>query len=142
MILYLDTSALIKLFRDEEHSDLVAQAVTAATGVVTHAIAYVEACSAFARLARETRNAQLFLDLRSDLNTLWRAWEILPLSDVLIRRAAGLTAEYSLRAYDSIHLAAAEAVFNVLDGDAGFRFAAFDGRLRAAAGRLGMAELA
>jgi uncharacterized protein with PIN domain len=51
MILYLDTSAPVKLFVEETHSDRVRQAVSAGQLTVTHAIAYVEACAAFARAA-------------------------------------------------------------------------------------------
>ena len=40
---------------------------------------------------------------------------------------------YGLRAYDSIHLAAAEAVQRLAGADADFRFAVFDGDLRKAA---------
>jgi len=44
MILYLDTSALVKLFVEEAHSARVRKTVSAAQLTVTHAIAYVEGC--------------------------------------------------------------------------------------------------
>ena len=49
MILYLDTSALVKLYVDEAGSDVVQAAVSAATHVATSRVAYPEARSAFAR---------------------------------------------------------------------------------------------
>lgn len=51
MIVYLDTSALVKLFVEEAHSTGVRRAVSAARMVATHAIAYVEACPTFAWMA-------------------------------------------------------------------------------------------
>ncbi|WP_347257902.1 PIN domain-containing protein [Methylocaldum sp.] len=52
MIVYLDTSALVKLFVKEVRSDRVRQAVSRARVVATHVIAYVETCAAFARAAQ------------------------------------------------------------------------------------------
>ena len=53
MILYLDTSALVKLYVEEENSSTVEHMVSKARIVATHLIAYVEAQAAFARLQRE-----------------------------------------------------------------------------------------
>ncbi len=53
MILYLDTSALVKLYVQEAHSALVLQAVHRAEAVASHWLAYVETYAAFSRLSRE-----------------------------------------------------------------------------------------
>ena len=42
MILYLDTSALVKLYLDEEDSGAVHEAVEVAEGVATSTVAYAE----------------------------------------------------------------------------------------------------
>ena len=55
MILYLDTSALVKLYVEEEGSDEVKKACEQAQVVVTSRLAYAEARSAFARAWRERR---------------------------------------------------------------------------------------
>ena len=81
MILYLDTSALVKLYTDETHSDFV-------------------------------------------------------------RGAATITEDHGLRAYDGVHLAAAEAAYGMARGRADFRFAAFDAKLVGAAKRTGLPILA
>jgi predicted nucleic acid-binding protein len=59
----------------------------------------------------------------------------------LIRRAATLAENHAVRAYDSIHLAAAEATARVATGRTDFRFAAFDARLIEVARTSGLAIL-
>jgi uncharacterized protein with PIN domain len=53
MRLYLDTSALVKLYVDEEGSPFVRSAVERAGVVSTSAITYVEARAAFVRRRHE-----------------------------------------------------------------------------------------
>lgn len=55
MILYLDTSSLVKLYIQEEESPQVRQLVDAADVIATSVVAFPEARSAFARLARESK---------------------------------------------------------------------------------------
>lgn len=141
MILYLDTSALVKLFVSEPHSVRVRRAVSSARSVSTHSIAYVEACAAFARLAHDRRRDALFSALRRNLDVQWASWDILNVTEHLIRRAADLAGCHRLRGYDSLHLAAAEALLEIVDGHAPFRFAVFDGQLRDAAKALGIPSL-
>ena len=138
MILYLDTSALVKLFVEETHSDRVRQAVSAGQLTVTHAIAYVEACAAFARAAYAHGDETLFPALRKNLDIQWKAWEILDATELLIRRAADLAGRHRLRGYDSLHLAAAEAAFGAFHGEMPFHFAVFDDQLSDAAKQAGI----
>jgi len=72
------------------------------------------------------------------LDIQWKAWEILHVTDALIRRAADLAGRYRLRGYDSLHLAAAESVFAAFRGQLPFHFVVFDGRLRDAAKQAGI----
>lgn len=138
MILYLDTSALVKLFVEEVHSDRVRQAVLAGQLTVTHAISYVEACATFARAAHARGEATLFSALRRNLDIQWKAWEILNVTDPLIRRAADIAGRYRLRGYDSLHLAAAESAFEAFHGQLPFHFAVFDEQLSDAAKQAGI----
>lgn len=133
MILYLDTSALVKLFVDEPHSQDVRRATTEARLTVTHDIAYVEACAAFARMARARKSRMLASTLRAHLDLHWEAWEILAVTGALVRRAAEFAMRHGLRGYDSVHLAAAESVLESFRGRLPFRLAAFDDQLRRAA---------
>lgn len=138
MILYLDTSALVKLFVAEAHSDRVRQASSRAQLIATHVIAYVEACATFARLAHARGDDALFPALRRNLDIQWAAWEILNVTEPLIRRAADLAGHYRLRGYDAVHLAAAESAFEVFRNHVPFHFAVFDGQLSDAAKQAGI----
>lgn len=138
MILYLDTSALVKLFVEEAQSERVRRAVSGGQLTVTHAIAYVEACATFARAAHARGDHALFVALRTNLDVQWRAWEILEATESLIRRAGDLAGQYRLRGYDSLHLAAAESAFTAFRGEVPFQFAVFDEQLAGAARQSGI----
>jgi predicted nucleic acid-binding protein len=135
MVLYLDTSALVKLFVSETHSQRLRRAVLAARLVATHAIAYVEACAAFARLAHARGDGALLAALRRHLDRQWVAWEVVGVTEPLLQRAADLAGRYRLRGDDSVHLAAAESVFASFRGSLPFHFAVFDDQLSEAARR-------
>ena len=53
MILYLDTSALVKLYVEEPNSEEVRSAVDGAVAVAVSEVSYTEARSALARRERE-----------------------------------------------------------------------------------------
>lgn len=130
MILYLDTSALVKLYVDEVHSAFVRNAASRAAARVTHDIAYVECCAAFARRRRDGSLAPGdHTRCRRQLDRDWERFSVIAVTAELIRRAAVLVENHAVRADDSIHLAAAEAAGHLARGRAEFRFAAFDARL-------------
>lgn len=106
MILYLDTSAAVKLFIEEASSADVREAVESAAVVNTHLIAYAEACATFARLSRERQNPGFFMEARKQLDRAWNSWNIVAADEILIRRAGDLAQRFGLRGYDSVHLAA------------------------------------
>jgi len=139
VILYLDTSALVKLYVQEPGSEAVRIGIEAARGVATHAVAYVEARAAFARKASERVDQGVHAAWKTSLDADWKRLRIVEVQTVLLRRAADLAETQGLRAFDSVHLAAAEQIFAlVAHASVGFRFLVFDQRLRAAASRLSL----
>ena len=139
MILYLDASALVKLYTEEVHADVVREAVAEATVLVCHGIGYVECRAAFARRRRQGGLApDDHARCRHQLDRDWEQFEVVAASDELLRRAAALSEQYVLRAYDSVHLAAVEAVYGASRGRVEFRFAVFDSELSRAAKAAGI----
>lgn len=109
MILYLDTSALVKLYADEPGREEVQNAVNEAGVIAVSEIAYVEACSALARKEREgffsmNEHDAAVEQLQQDYRQVYLSR---PVTGDLIARAGGLTREHALRGYDAVHLATA-----------------------------------
>lgn len=108
MILYLDTSSLIKLYLEEVGSgDVVAQ-VGEAHSTATSWIAYTEARSAFARKYREKgMSPAQYEGLLSTFEAEWLTHTAIEVSVQVLRSAGQLTEKHGLRALDAIHLASA-----------------------------------
>lgn len=111
MRLYLDTSALVKLYVDEEGSPLVRSVVEQAGLVATSEVAYVEARAAFVRRRHEGGlSARDYRRIVQDLDADWPRYLVVEITDSLIREGARLAEAYRLRAYDAVHLASAAAI--------------------------------
>lgn len=134
MKLYLDTSALVKLYVTEEGSDRVRNALEEADLVATASIAYVEARSAFVRRRNEggLSAAEYGKAVRS-LDADWPHYLVLDVTESLIRQAARAVESHRLRAFDALHLAAA-TLFRGQIGEP-LVFATWDGNLRKVAAR-------
>ena len=132
MILYLDTSALVKIYVEEPKSTVVRENVKQAEGLATSRIAYAEARAAFARKHREQGLSRA--DYRSVVNDLdqdWADYFIVDVSETLVKAAAFLAERHALRGADAIHLASAAALRK--QGGESVMFCCFDGRLTGAA---------
>lgn len=140
MILYLDTSALLKLYALEEGRDLVEQAVDEAMVISTSSVAYAEARASLARKRREG----VFSDdeLREAVAALeedWNTFEKLAATESTARMAGDLAEGHALRGFDAIHLASALLIRVAALEEAGesaedtVRFLSFDGDLSRAA---------
>lgn len=137
MILFCDTSALVKLYIAEEGSAAVLDAVAEASVVAVCRIAWAEAMAAFARRARENPADEAMLDeARSRLRADWPDFAVVEITQALVELAGDYADTFALRGYDSVQLAAAQTL-NL--ADAGLvAFACFDNRLNKAARVLGM----
>jgi uncharacterized protein len=140
LILYLDTSALVKLYADEAGSDVVKQAVADSDLIATSLVSYVETRSAMARKERGGELQRAELDrCTQEFERDWRRLHRLPVEEALVRKAGALASEHALRALDAIHLASADSLQAVLG--AGVTFACFDRALNAAAKVRGLEPL-
>jgi len=139
VILYLDSSALVKCFVEEEGSREVLAAVDDARDCYTHLVAYAEVRAALARAVRIGRATPDQLELhKSELAEIWQALGIVVPDEALIHHAGDLAERFGLRGYDSVHLSAAHALASRLDPAVDYRFAAFDRALLEAARSLGL----
>ena len=137
MRLYLDSSALVKAFVEEEGRDKVIAVLSRADVAATSRLAYVECRAAFARALREGRLSEQ--DERSVTRALDQRWgqlAVLELDDSLMRDAAVLTRTFSLRAADAVHLAS--AVLLAGEEMSGTTFACWDTKLTEAAASAGL----
>ena len=138
MILYLDTSALVKRYVAEPGSEAVMALLERADMVGTAMLTQVEMASALAKAMRlhwippdEAGIAwQDFLEH-------WLSFIRLPVTTVILERAARLAWQQGLRGYDAVHLATALFWQETL-GEA-VTLVAFDLRLWQSAQRTGMA---
>lgn len=120
---------------DETGSAQALALIDGASEIVAASIGYVEARAALARAARGGRLTRSgYARGRADLETLWGDANIVPLSDVLVTRAADIAEQSRVRAADAIHLASA-SLFDELD----LVLATWDTELRRAAIESGLA---
>jgi uncharacterized protein len=136
-VLYLDTSALVKLYVLEAHSDSVQIVVDKAKSLATSVVTFVEVHAAFAAAERLGRISQPQLQqLKQNFKQDWpQLSQVEATTDILVR-AAELAEGFGLRAYDSLQLAAADKVFRLYPQT--LQFLSFDQKLNQAAKLLGM----
>jgi predicted nucleic acid-binding protein len=125
-MIYIDTSALVKLVRREPESDSLSDWLDSRTVTpwVSSALIEIE----LPRALRRSEPARL-VDVASVLARVSR-YDI----DDVVRAAAASYPDPSLRSLDAIHLATAHAVF----GSRLTAFVCYDERLRYAASTLGL----
>ena len=132
MILYLDTSSLVKLYVTEKGSDEMETLLEQAKVVATSQVAYAEACAAFARKYRQggfTRGQYQTVIITLQQN--WGGYFALDVSWPVSRLAGELAERHSLRGFDAIHLASAVTLKERLESPVTFSSA--DHRLEDAA---------
>lgn len=137
MILFCDSSALVKLYLVEPNSDHVAELAAAADSVALCRIAWAEAFAAFARRAREhPADEDNISRAKAAFADDWPRYAIVEATQALVEQAGRYAEAFALRGYDSLHLAAAKATADI--SGAPISFAAFDARLNRAASVLGL----
>jgi len=138
LILYLDTSALIKLYVNEPGAEVVRAAVAKAKLIHAHWIAYPEMRAALARLHRMGRQtADAYKQHKREFESDWKAVRAIMPDERILRRAGEFAERFGLRGYDSVHLASAESLL-AGHGKNFLYFASFDRTLNEAAAELGL----
>ena len=137
MILFCGTSALVRLYVQEEGTDTVtAQAASSETLAVCR-IAWVETMCALARREREQpQDAAAIGRARQRFAADWPLHLTLEVTQELVVLAGDYPEAFALHAHDSVQLAAAQTLHLEMPGQV--EFACFDSRLSKAAGVLGI----
>lgn len=134
MIVYVDSSALLKRYVAEPESEEVSELLAGAAILATSLISRAEVAAALARAARlgvigrdGARQAQ------RRFSREWPDLARVPVTEALVSRAEGLAWDYGLRGYDAVQLASALTWQESIGEDV--VLATFDGQLwRAAPG--------
>ncbi len=137
MILFCDTSALVKIYVAESGSMEVRKLVADSEAVAACRIAWAEAHAALARRVREVpADAEAVDKARRGIARDWPRYLLVEISQDVVERAAEYAETFALRGYDSVQLAAAHTL--ALKGGQPVSFACFDDRLNKAAKVLAM----
>jgi len=137
MILYCDTSALIKRYVEEEGSGRVNELWDAAEGIATSVVAFAEAVAALNRKKREgiltpREYARTVASWKRD----YESFILVPVDGSLNERIELLARSYPLRGFDAIHLASALLIRS--GGKVATSVACFDRALNEAAASEGL----
>lgn len=139
MTVFADSSALVKRYADEEHSDAVRELEI----LVVSALARVEVPAAIWKKCRMSQlsepDAKVLIEAFESDYLGGRALFPVRVSEDILELATEVLAVHDLRAYDAVQLATA---IRARDADpACSTFACFDGKLTTAASRAGFDEL-
>ena len=137
MILYVDTSALVKLYVPEPESSAVQQLVESAEIAAISLVAYAEARAALARKRRERAvDLKDYRRIIKEFNDDWDNYFIVDITEPLVRRAGQLAEKHGLRGYDAIQLSSALLMHE--ESRQVVSFCCFDERLLRAGRREGL----
>lgn len=132
MILYLETSDLVKLYAEESDSNVISGRVQAADIVATSILSYAEARAALSRKSREKGiDEKEYQRVKKELDMDWEHYFILNLTNDLVKSAGDLAEKHALRGFDALHLASAVAINRLTSLPV--TFSSSDARLRSAA---------
>ncbi len=140
MIAYVESSALARLALRQTGYEQLRKNLQHMDQQVCHVIGYVELRSAAARMIKRDRMIDSHsAELLRSAEEVWAATTVQPIGDAQIRRAAGLCELYPLRAYDALHLAAAESLMRIVNSK-NMRWFGFDEMQNKAAVAMGLRD--
>jgi predicted nucleic acid-binding protein len=104
-MLFLDTSALVKRYVEEEGTQLVLQRMERDSDWVVSAVARAEAEITLCRLGFVPEDgADVWRRLRDD----WQRCHVVPIDPACLERAGEIGCRHEVRTLDALHLAAAD----------------------------------
>lgn len=137
MILFCDTSALMKLYIIEADSKALRERLAEVEAVAVCRVAWAEAHAALSRRAREVpEDAAVIEQAKVALAQDWPHFVVMEVNQALVELAGEYADVFALRGYDSIQLAAAFEAGRIAMSPV--CFACFDARLNKAAKMLGL----
>ncbi len=137
MILYLDTSALLKKYFKEVGSTDVISMWKGAMAIATSCVAYAETMASLYRKKREANiNEDTFKTIINSFHQDWKTFICVEVNNDLNETIDKIVALHPLRGFDAIHLASALIIHEIVPED--FLFGCFDRRLFEAAKSEGM----
>jgi predicted nucleic acid-binding protein len=104
MSLYIDSSALLKRYLDEEHSAHCDEVLSSDEQWLTARHTWVEVLRNLARLLDGSERTRMEAEFRQD----WQRFSIVELDVTTCEIAADIAATHGLRTLDALHLAAAQ----------------------------------
>ena len=106
MIVYFDSSALMKMIVSEEDAELASELWDAASWRITSHVAYPEVRAALGAASRSRRiDPARASEAILDLERVFASMRLLNLDGDLCWRAGVLAERHALRGYDAVHLA-------------------------------------
>jgi uncharacterized protein len=140
VFLYLDTSALVKRYFEEQFSNIVFSEWNEAQYIVTSSVAYAETLSCFYRKKNEFGLKEGHLkSLNDSFQTDWYSFIRVQVNDSLNPYVDRVMEGYGLRGFDGIHLASAILIWETVSRD--IIFGCFDDQLNIAAEKHGLKTL-
>jgi predicted nucleic acid-binding protein len=112
LILYVDSSSIVKLYVPEAGSAETNDVVSNADRVATSLLAYAEVRAALARARRDRRirTVSSYARCKNQFEQDWPTYLQLAASEGLIHSAGDLAERHALSGFDSVHLSAALAL--------------------------------
>jgi len=137
MILYLDTSALVKRYVIEAYTSEVIQLIELADVAGSCVLTSVEMAATLAKASRQKWLARVEAETAwNDFLDHWQGFARLSITPGILDRAWRLAWEHGLRGYDAVHLAAAVLWQDTLEMP--ITLATFDRELWLAASKAGI----
>lgn len=137
MIIYCDTSALVKRYVEEDRSDEVDSLWEKAVEVATSTVAFAESMATFRRRFREEVLSEVeYIKTVTEFKNEYPRLILVPISWELNRIIEDVLLKHPLRGFDAIHLASALLIHK--GSHLTTKFACFDPPLNRAAEKEGI----